>query len=329
MGWLNPPPVVAVSGPVALLRRREIEKAIRGARRKKRRIEWVSGETAELDTLMASTVFFDDEKLLIIISEPDKLDPEKVLAHSQSGDTQAVWVLNYDGTLRKNSKLFKLLQKHSILHMTYSEPEPWKAEGWAVKFLVKEAKAHKKVLPEPLAKAMIRICGTDLGLLSFEMLKLNAYLNALGETEIKPEHVRGTLAVLTEASLFPLVDAVSQANEAAVLKQLANIERTHNGDPTMRVCAMLASSITSWLHAAGELKSGMGAEEAARSVGTSVARMRRSMMPAVSQWGESGLIDLMKVVTGVERAVKTGRANPWMLLQARLAASCRDSRASG
>lgn len=329
MGWLKPPPVVAVSGSVALLRKREIDKAIRAAHKKKRRIERVRAEDGGLDRLMASTVFFDDEKMLIIISEPDKLDMDQVLSHFQGGDSQVVWLLDYDGNLRKNSRLYKLLQKHSMVHMSFAEPEPWKAEGWAVKFVKSEAKTHGKTMPDAIAKVLVKVCGTDLGLLAFEVLKLNAYLDSLGETEIKPAHVKGTLAVLTEASLFPLVDAVARAQEAAVLKQFSTIERTHKGDPTMRVCAILAFNIANWLQAAGALALGMGAEEAARSVGTSVARMRKSMMPAAKQWGKSGLIDLLEIVTGVGRAVKSGRANPWMLLQARLAASCRASRAPG
>jgi len=326
-GWLNPPPLIALSGNVALLRVREIKKAVAAAGKKKRRVERVSGDSSELDQLLASTVFFD-EKMLLIISKPEKVDPELLIKQSTSSDKTVVMVLDCDGTLKKNSKLFKLLQKHSILHMSFAEPEPWKVEEWATKFLVKEAKSKGKVLETPLATAMVRVCGPDLGLLSFEMLKLSVYLDAIGETQVQPAHVRGIMAALTETSLFPLVDAVSQANAPAVLKQLSSIERTHSGDPTMRVCAILAYSVTNWIHAGSALRAGMDTEVAAQSVGTSAARMRRSILPAVGQWGDVGLRDLLGIIAGVERSVKAGRVNPWMLLQARLAASCRRSRAS-
>lgn len=328
-GWMSPPPVVAITGSVGLKARREIDKAKRAARKKKRRIEYVDGDTVEVERLLASTVFFDDQKLLIIIRNPDKIDLGMIERHHESGDRTVVMVLHYDGTLRSNSKLAKLLEKLDITHIKYAEPKPWEAEDKAVAFVEKEAKARGKSFGhENLPRALVRACGTEYGFLAFEVFKLCVYADAIKTDVIQPAHVKGLISIMHEANVFPIADALGRASEGDVLRLMHGVERTHR-DPTMLVCGVLTASVTTWLHVASVTKTGMDLDTAARTVGVSPARMRRSLLPYAERWGEAALIDLLRAIVGVERAVKSGKLNPWMLLQSRLAAACRAVHATG
>jgi DNA polymerase III delta subunit len=329
MGWLKPPPVIAVSGAIEFLRIREIRKAQVAAKRKKRRIEHVRGDdTGEIEKLIAGTVFFSD-KLMIFVTQPSKLKPEFILAHHKSKDTSAVLVLHYEDHLKNNTKFFKLLDSNNIPHLTFASPKPWEVEGRAIKFVMSEAKRRKKVIPEDLARALVATCGDEYGFLSFEVLKLSTYLDALGETEVTRAHLRGLIAVLNEASVFPVVDALAAVNERALLRRMGAMERTHSGDPTMRVCAVLATSVASWLQAVSAVRGGLDSASAAQAIGASPGRMDKVLLPAGKRWGEKEMRKLLKEIAQVERAVKTGRSHPWVLLQSRLAASCRSRRAAG
>lgn len=328
-GWLKPPPVVAITGNVELLCLREIDKAKKAARQTKRRIEYIDGDTVEIERLLASSVFFGDENILAIVRSPEKIDLDLISRHAKGKDSSIVLVLHSDGALRSNSKLGKLLDAENILHLKYMEPKPWEVEEKAIAFVVKEAKSRGKTFAiDRIPLAMVRACGTEYGFLAFEVYKLCVYCDALKTTVIQPEHLRGLVSVMHEASVFPITDALASANEAELLRLMYAVERTHR-DPTMLVCGVLASSITSWLHVGSVLKLGMDLDDAARTVGASPARLRKSLLPASERWGEAALIRLLGVITEVERAVKTGKLDPWMLLQTRLAASCRAVRPTG
>jgi len=330
MGWLNPPPVVAVTGNVGIRCFREIQKARRAAKRKKRRVEYVEGDTAEVARLLASTVFFSDEKILVIVRDPQKVDLGLILRHHQSNDRTVVLLLHHDGALRSNSKLRKAIEKHGIIHQEYLEPKSWEAEGAAVKFVLKEAKARGKSFAhgDAIPKALVRACGTDLGFLAFEVFKLAALCDARKMDEIQPAHVRGLVSVVHETSVFPVVDALGRADQKELLRLLYSVERTHR-DPTMLVCSVLAANVATWLHVGSLVQAGVDPEEAARTAGVSPVRLRRSLLPAAERWGQPALVALLRSIVEVERAVKSGKLNPWMLLQARLSTACQAVAAAG
>lgn len=321
-GWKNPPPVLAISGDHSFLVRRELQKALKAATITGRRVEFVDGEDPNcLDDILTANVFFG-EKVMAIVENPDKLPPEVIEARQESGAKDVVAVLYHPKKIRARSK-FKSVVDGLGTHIELLKPKPWEVDDQAAAFCVAEARRRGKNLGEKIAKALVKACGPDLGFLSFEVLKLCAYLDAVGEDVVKVPHVKATLSSLQEASAFPVIDALSARDERRLLKSMNSVRRTRTSDPTMLVCALAGSNSVKWLHALTLQKAGVPSNVACTQVGVTSYRFDRTLIPSAKRWGERGLTKLIRRVTGVEKAVRSGKIHPWIMLESQLVTLCK------
>lgn len=327
-GWNNPPPVLAISGDHTFLVRRELNKALKAAAITGRRVEFVDGEDPDcLEDILTANVFFG-EKIMAIVENPEKLPPGVIEARAKSEAQDVVAVLYHPKKIRAKTK-FKAAVDALDTHIELVKPKPWEEEEHAVSFCVGEAKRRGKNLSEKIATALVKACGTDLGFLSFEVLKLCVYLDSLGEDVVKVPHVKALLSSLHEASAFPVVDALAARDERRLLKSLNAVRRTRTSDPTMLVCALAGSNAVQWLHALTLQKAGVPSNVACTQVGVTSFRFDRSLIPAGKRWGEHGLARLIRGVADVERAVRTGKMHPWIMLESQLVSLCKGTAGSG
>lgn len=322
MGWDNPPPVIALSGNDEFLREREVQRAIRGAAMSNRLVSYADGKNqSEIESAISGSVFFDQRQLLVV-TNPEKLDPEFVLDHYASGDDSVSLLLLCRGALAANLKLAKALKKGKITHGVFTSPKPWEAEDDAVSFCVLEAKQAGKKLPEPMAKALVKLSGTDKGILSYEVWKLCLRAESEKSSDIQAAYLKGLVSSVSETSVFPVVDAVGARDPKILIKRLRSLDRTSPGDKTMFVCAILTSSILTWIQALSLTNQGFDSGTASQMMGVSPFRFNKSVLPPALRWGEVGLLKLLGDVAAVERGVKTGSLHPWVMLQSRLLESC-------
>lgn len=319
--------LTAISGSQGLLRRRAVAEAINHQKKGGWRIDYVDGSNkSDLRTAMSQgSLMFDDEvNVLVVVSNPEKADLNLLQEQLDEGDENTVFLLDYDGDPKGNTKFGKWLKGlSSKIHRNFPAPlasKPWEAEEQAIKFCVVEAKRLGKKLSEPLARAIVTRCGFDFGVLSYELMKMCMLADLDEVEELKGAQIKPLMAPLMEASLTPLTEALSIKKATGVSRALERVERTHKGDPTMAVCGWLGRTALRWFGAV-ELR-GKDPNEAADMLRENPWFYRNKLVSQVKGWNREDVIGLLKVIGESQRAVLSGQIAPWTGLKARLLSFC-------
>ena len=330
MSWLSPPPVVVISGDEDFLRRREIQKALAGAARTGRRVEYIKGsDTQHLSRVLASGSVLFKDKTLAIVLDADKVNVELVLNHHKRKSSKVALVLTQEGEIKKKGNLTKVVGEiPKNLHLQFKSLPPWKQSDQAVTFLVKEANGFQLRLSEKMATVMVAAAGEDLGILWFELHKLSALLHSLedekpeedraAKPEVQAGHLRQTLSTLTQVGGIPVVDALGAADPRRLARSMSAMRRTHTGDPTMKACALISRNVTQWLHAAALLSQNAGVDEIALRLQLHPYVCKTKVLPVAKKWGERNLAGLLTAIAAVERGVRSGHVNSWVELETAL-----------
>lgn len=321
--WRRPPPVVILSGSEEFLRTRELREAIAVSDANGRSVEYVTGaDSEEISRIISSNGVFFQEDVLIVVEDPETVDPKIVLHHHEHGDNSVCILLHSEGAIKAKSNLAKVAAElPPKLVAKFEKPKPWEEADAARSFCIAEASRKGMMMPAPLAAALVQNAGTDLGVLSFEILKLELLLQTRGGGEISANDLKAVIAAFTELGPKPVIEALEMRDLRAAGVGLTNMRRTHAGDltgATMQLCAFVGHAATAWLHVASLLKTGSSPEEISSRVGQHVFVLRKTSIPAAKRWGEGRLVSLLKSVARVQRAVKGGHIHPWVELEAAL-----------
>jgi len=324
-GWKNPPPVAAVYGSEGFLRRRVIRLAIKEAVAAKRQIEFVDGKDPEaFEDAMSSTTLFAEPQLLVI-TNIDDIDPFVIDAHSKGDNTVALLLVHEGDPKKKVGELIEFVPKP--YRFSYAKPPPYKAGEVSAKFLIAEAKQRGLEVGPDLADALVSKVGTDLGMLSFEILKIEALLAARGDgSVVTADHIKDTMVMTGDVDISAVVDAVGRASVPRLLKAMDDVKRNSSKDPMLLTVAWLSKKAMTWLHASILLQQGAGEDEGASRTGTPPYVYKSFIIPVARRWQTSRLITLVKRLSAAESAVKSGRVSPWTQLECGLVASCRSVR---
>lgn len=319
-GWKNPPPVSLISGSEDFLCRRVLNLAIKTAEANGRRVEFASDQEGVQDALSSAVLF--SEPMLLVVTDPASLDEDLVKGHD---DNTVALVLYMETDAPKGMKsVVEAVPKP--YRFQFAKPPPYKAAENAIKFAVEEATKHGKVMPEPLAKALVEKVGSDLGVLSYEVLKVSTLLDARGwGSDIKPEHILQTMMLTGEANIGAIVDAVGAGSVRKTLRALTQVREnwSQGNDPTLAVVAWLGNRATSWLHVAALDEQGADEKEGAARSGLNPYVYTRFTLPVARRWGKARLITLLRHLSQVEASVKQGKIDPWTLLECSLIRSVR------
>lgn len=325
-GWKNPPPVAAVYGSEGFLQRRVVRLAIKEAVKAKRRVDFIDAKDPEaFEDAMSSAVMFAEPQLLVISNIKD-LDPFAIGAHAKEDDNTVSILLVHEGNPKdKVSELVEFVPKP--YRFSYPKPPPYKVGEVAAKFLIEEAKSRKIEIDPDLADALVSKVGPDLGVLSFELLKVEALLTARGEgPKVSPVHLKDTMVLSGEVDMGAVVDAVGRASVPRVLKAMSEVKMNSGKDPTLLAVAWISKKAMTWLHAATLLQQGAGDDEGASRTGTPPYVYKSFIVPVAKRWQTSRLMSLVKRLAVAESAVKSGRVDPWTVLECGLVASCHSVR---
>lgn len=315
--------MVVLSGNHDYLRSRELREAVSVADVCGRSVEYLRGEDREAITqTVSSTGMFFKEEVLLVIDDPETVDPQIVLSHHESGDNSTVLLLHQKGAIKAKTNLAKIVKSLPPRFVArFEEPKPWEKDDHAAAFCVNEARKLGIRLSEPLARAIVQNAGSDLGVLSWEAHKLVYLLGSRGEVEVRPEHIRKTIASFSELGPKPVVEALEKRDVAAVSRALTNMRRTHAGNPsgaTLLACAWIGRSATSWLHVASLLETGYKLGEISPRTGLHEFVLRKTFLPVARRWGKGRLTSLVKSIARVERSVRGGHLHPWVELECAL-----------
>jgi DNA polymerase III delta subunit len=319
--WTNPPPVVVLSGAVEFLRIRELKKAISAADKKGREVQYIAGPDRDsLSGVLSSSGMFFKGTNLVVIEDPEKVDPELVKDHHDRGDNTTSIVLHHVGGIKAKSPLGKLVKSlPPKVVADFVASKPWEADEQAIQFLAREAKSKKLKLDLRLAAGMVQNIGTDYGILSFEIDKIARLISARGDQpEIKADHVKAVIAGFSELGAMPVVNALGRKDLRGVSRALSNMKRTHAGHAsgaTLKACALLGHNVATWLHVASLLAQGANTDEISERIKLHPFVVRKNILPVARGWSEGSLVSLLNSIALVERSVKAGHANPWVQLE--------------
>lgn len=326
MAKKKPITLTAISGSQGLLRRRALQEAIRIQKAAGWRVEQVDGANKiELWGAMAQGgIMFEDNQVLVVVSNPEKADLQLLQDHMDDGEESIVLLLHYEDDPKGNTKFGKWLKSLSPgVHRSFPAPpdsKPWEAEALAIGFCVDEAKRLGKVLSEGLAKAIVTRCGSDLGVLSFELMKMCILADLDGVADLTAAQIKPVMAPLLEASLMPIIESLSVKSAVGLSRALERVRATHKGDPTMSVCGMVGKTALRWLGAV-ELR-GRSPEEAADMLRENPWFFKNKLLSQVQSWKREEVVRLLKVIGESQRGVLSGHLSPWTGLTARLLALC-------
>jgi len=316
------PPVLFVSGSESFLRRRFVSEIVAEALKNERVIDRADGkDPGGLASLLSGGVFIETPTL-VLVSNPDKVDLDVVDAHHEAGDNTYILLLHLEGPLDARTKFGKYVKAHKKLHRAFTSPSPWKADEVAAEFCVEEAKRYDKTLTVKIAKALVSVIGTDLGVLYYEVLKAATLAEAEGSTSIEVAHVRGSKAPLAEAEIAPVIRALEALDMPRVFRSLGRVNATSKGDPTIKTCRFIAAMALKWVAAANLEALGYTAKDAADTLKMNPWYYENKVLPPAVRWGVPRLGHLLDAAARSERAVKLGHVDPWTAFQARLAKAC-------
>lgn len=311
--------VIVVAGNDPFLRQRFVREIIRTKSKQGWVVQYADAAVSgELERALVSGMFVVAETM-IVVSNPSKANLEILKSHAEDKEASKVLVLVNEGKVRKNTKFGKWAASDPSRFKEFLVPDKeYKLEDYAIAFTRADAKRLKHKISETLARAIVRRAGTDLGVLHFELVKAGVVAELEGSKEILPEHVKGTLARLTEASIIPVSDALGARDAKRLIRALDHVKMTTKNDPVIHLCRFLWASVKWWIGAAWCIDKGMNHKEAATHLGLNPWRYSNFIAPPANRWGYSDLVALGHVLAISERAVLQGRISPWVGLEARL-----------
>lgn len=316
------PPILVVKGDEEFLRCRFVRRIIESDQEEGSRIVHVDGKKpAEVADALGGG-FLMSEPTLAVVTHPEKVDLDRLTAHSKLKNPDTVLLLHVEGEPRKNSKFAKFLDTLKKVTKTFKAPAKWDQDEAAAKFCVAEAKEHKLTLDEKLASALVSRVGGDLGVLSFEIQKMALLAQAQGSSAIEAAHIRGGMAAMLEADVFPLMEALSKRTRKKVGKALCRIKNTSRGDPTIKTVRILGPQAVRWAVILDLFERGISPDDMAIQLDLNPWFFKNKVLPQVARWDRASALKLVSAFAQTERVLFSGGVNPWVVLQALLLRLC-------
>jgi|SaaInlLV_10m_DNA_2_1039722.scaffolds.fasta_scaffold05902_4 DNA polymerase III delta subunit len=314
------PSLLVVSGSEVLLRRRFLKHIKATQLAAGWGVEDVDGSDSMAVRDVLDGGMFVVGNVLGVVHTPQKMDLDLLAKHHAAKDYEVTLLLHIEGEPDGRTKFGKFVKKLGNVHKGFPKASEWDAPKVAAKFIHSEVKDQGMTIRPALASALVSRVGSDLGMLAFEVQKMVLLAQTAGVTAIEAEQVKGAMAPIAEAAVAPIMDALATRNRKRLSKALAQIRRTSRGDPTMRICRFLGSSVTRWVQAAH--LDNLPPRAAAGELGINPWFFENKVLPPARLWGKAGTVRLAADLAASERAVLNGAVSPWTVLTARLLAAC-------
>lgn len=318
MSWLKPPPVVVLAGTEDYLRDRELRKACLAASVSGRDIVHAATGVAAFGAA-AHASMFGMETLVVVPASGVSAD--QVQQHIEAGRGPASVILVVEGS--PDEKRYPAIAPvHGSARIVFERPD--KASGRrkaAEAFARKEAGRHGGNLPDKLATALVKVVGTDLGRISFEVLKACTLAGCSDRVQVSADDLRDTLHQPTGVDMTGIARALRRRDVGRLLLELDRFASRIGGAPEMlllRGRGGPADLAMRWLRISSLIESGAGTMEIAERVGIPRWAMAEEES-AARRWGGESLRSLVRSLAHAESATLKGAPAPWIHLCSALA----------
>jgi len=269
-----------------------------------------------LQSLMGFVGVLSSKPTLAIVTHPEKLVPGDVADHLRDPNPLLTLLLVSEADKPSGGILdgFPAAQTK-----TFTLPPFYKLDEYAAEYARELSKSRGVDLPDGLARALVKLVGNDLGVVSYEVDKVVRYATTLGVTLLEPSHLKGTLAPLTELDGGSVADALGTRNAKLISDELARYKNSKKGDPTIELCGRtLTPTAFRWLQASYLHAKGMSVATAAGRVGSNPWYWEHKVLPCARAWGVEGCRGLVNVIAKAQTAVFDGAVSPWDVLESGL-----------
>lgn len=319
------PNILIVTGDDGFHRRRLVKDIVAAKIADGWRADQADGEVpAQLDAALGSGGMFLQEtvRTLIVVENPEKIPPEVYKEHFEDKGAPAVLLLHYDGNPKGNTKFGKYVVTQKKNHRECKQPAKWDIPAACATFCVEEAKRYGLTLDAVLAEKIVELAGADLGVLSFEIRKLAMFADADGAKTITMQSVPQSLAVILEAQMQPVIEAISARDPKRLSRTLNRLHKTTKQDMTIPLCRVLGPTTLRWYSAVDLRDSGKDAGEGALLLGMNTWYYKNKYLPQMNGWARRDLLGLIRALAVSERKALSGVVNPWVGLVGRLLSAC-------
>lgn len=314
--------VLLVSGSQAVLRRRLVQQMVSANEGNGVRINYVDGSDKDsFRRALTGSIFFSGPSLAVV-ENPHKGDLDLYVAHRKVKKPNTMVLLHYEGDPKGNTKFGKWVKTlGSKAHRQFSAPSKWKAAEGAAAFAVEEAKSqHGKTLEHRLAAALVRLVGSDYGVLVFELRKMALLADKDGSRAIEAQHIKQGRAELIQGDVDPLLEALRTRNKRNLVKALHRLKDRASSDPTIWITRVLGYEVIKWLQAT--TLTDLPPKAAAEELGINAWMYEKKILPVARAWGKERIIHLIKALADSERGVFDGHISPWTGLCVNLLNTC-------
>lgn len=321
-------PVVAITGSEEYLRQRDVSATINAQIKSGWHVEYVDGASSgSLESALGTGGFFlENPRILVVVTNPEKVKVEILQEHQASGNTDVVVLLDHEGDPKGNTKIGKFIQGLGKWHRNFPVPDKeYKRKDQAERFCTEEARRRERVLPDNVASQMVDRLGTDLGFLAFEVLKVCVLAEAEGVKEITLEMVKGSMAPLNSTEALVIADALMGKNPSAVTLALRRVRKSSKDDPTIQVSQQVGGVVLGWLETASLRDQGKTPDEIVALLGKNDWYVKNKLLPQLQRWTVPELVGLVQSLAQAGQAQRSGSISPWTFLCSHLLRACRAS----
>lgn len=314
LSWANPPPVVLVGGTEEFLVRRELKNAILSAHKSGIRTEFATSDSEAVDILTGAATFGDTCLVHIDAKEVSEQTVQEVLENP----VEKVCLLIHC-PYEVNPKKFPFIK---LLHGAYirEHKRPEKRAGvekLALRFIMFECGnilGNKTAISEGLAKAIVRVVGTDLGVLSFECLKFCMLAKSQNRNTIEKDDVVSLLKQGDSLDLDSMRQALKNKDVKGLALSLFRIRKKSTSDPSMlllRGRGGPADLAFNWLLVKKLQKARKSLAEISSRSGISEWILKKDYVPTLKNWEEKKIEKLLFDLSECDRGILLGCPSPW------------------
>ncbi|MGH8867613.1 MAG: DNA polymerase III subunit delta [Actinomycetes bacterium] len=306
----EPPPVVLVTGPEALLADRAVAAVLDAARAAATRDE--AGATtrveaqrvpaAELEpgdvTALTSPSLFGERRVLVLegVQDAAKTVLEEVAAYVMSPEPEVVLVLTHSGTTKGTSAVdaARAAGAQEVTCPKITRP------GDRVRFVREEFAAAGRSLGEPAARALIDAVGNDLRELANACDQLISDTEGTVDEDVVARYYRGR----AEVTSFQVADAAVEGRTVDALSQLRWLLALGDPRSPLGVVVALAQGLRQVVRVAEAPRNARPAD-LARELGMppwKVDRVRKQ----VHGWTPDAVATAVRAVAVADERLKTG-----------------------
>lgn len=192
----------------------------------------------------------------------------------------------------------------------WTDVEPLKANQLRG-FAVAEAKERGHELKPDAAVALVDAIGNDLAAIDDALERLSLFVGKDAPIDLKA--IEACVSRIRVESIWALVDAVGLKNRETAL-QAAN-SLLSNGEPALRILAMVARQLRMVARMRRALASGLSPQEAAKEAGAPPFKARE-LTTAAKRFQNAELASAFRILANTDIALKSSRRPPETILLA-------------